>query len=145
MCMSVEYYRNHRKHFESQVTVEVTVATTRVPGQPSTLFVNPVNGSTVTTHVPSPEYDQLSHRLFWISLLSTFVSVVCAIALFVLVFTSRSSKVRRSARTLRSRSVFAIPSAAPAEVRVRPPHDDVDDDANADGYNELTSVIVSRE
>lgn len=172
-----KYYRKHRKLFESQVTVEVTAATTCVPGQPSTLFVNPVNGSTVTahvtTHVPSPEYSQVRRALFWMSLVSMFVVLVYTIAVVVLCFKPRFRKVRRPTGThtlrssvklrpsngydeshftilwpespdsLQSRPLPAIPSAAPGEDEVRASRrEDVDDDADDDDYNELTSVII---
>jgi len=125
MCMSVEYYR---RNFQSQVTVEVTVATARVPGQS-------------TTREPSLEYSHVIRPLFWMSLLSMLVAFVWIIAIVVLYFKSRSSKVRRPACTFRPRPLPAIPLTGVRASLC----DDVDDDADADGYNELTSVIVSRE
>ena len=130
--MSVEYYRKYGKLFESQVTVEVTVATTRVPGQS-------------TTHVPSVEYSQLSRPLFWMSVLLMLVVLVYTIVVVVLCFTPRFRKLWRPTCALRSH-VSAIPPAAPAEDGVTAARrEGVDDDADADNYDELTSVITSRE
>lgn len=110
-----QYYREHVQPqvVKSTVVRAWSAATTRAYGQS-------------TDHVPSLQYRLVSQPLFWTSVVSMLLALLCTIAIVVLCLTS--SRRSRRARTAWSRGLRGSLSVAPPDGENKKLNLDDDDD-----------------